>query len=374
MTARYRSPTRSTSLVPSVSGRVILAAAGSGKTTWIVRQIAARKEVRTAVTTFTVLNAERIVSKIWAELGGINKGVCIQPWFSFLLRDLVRPYQNYGGRISRIGNVHFASGQSTQGIPKSSSKYWFDSNGYIYTDKISEFALLCDDKSKGAVFRRFAQLYEHVYIDEVQDLASYDLDLVERMMTLGIAVTMVGDPRQATYSTSHGNRNRRYRRQGIQEKFQEWATRKLCQVMTLNHSYRCSPEICKLADRLYPSYGAIDSRNKHQTDHDGVVIVRTPHIMEYINRYHPQILRYDKNAESFGQDGLNFGNSKGLEFERVLIVPTGPIRRWLSSGDRNAVESSLAKLYVAITRAKQSVAFVHDGDLGLGDPVREWAP
>lgn len=61
-----------------------------------------------------------------------------------------------------------------------------------------------------------------------------------------------------------------------------------------------------------------------------------------------------------GLPAINYGFSKGLEFERVLIFPTGPIIRWLSSGDSSAISRSSAKLYVAITRASQSVAFVHD--------------
>lgn len=133
-------------------------------------------------------------------------------------------------------------------------------------------------------------------------------------------------------------------------------------------------EICKLADRIYPSYRSTESRNSTRTQHDGVVVVKTAHIHEYLRRYSPQVLRYDKRCESLGQNALNFGNAKGLEFERVLIVPTNPIRQWLASGNLGAVEKSLAKFYVAITRAKQSVAFVHDGEVRLGDLVREWAP
>lgn len=219
MTAKRKLPTRSTSSVQSASCRVIFAAAGSGKTTWIAREIATRQEIDVAVTTFTLLNHDRIVGRIWNEFGSIPNGVRIQPWFSFLLQDVVRPYQNYGGRVSRIKSVALVSGQSTRGIAKSEKRYWFDTQGSIYTDKISEFAIRCDDLSNGAVLRRLARLYRHLYIDEVQDLAGYDLDLVERIIRSGLPVTMVGDPRQATYSTNQGGRHRQYRRAAIAEKF-----------------------------------------------------------------------------------------------------------------------------------------------------------
>ncbi len=358
----------------SVSGRVILAAAGSGKTTWIVGKIAANRDARVAVTTFTVLNHERIVQKMWSELGGVPRGVCVLPWFSFLLHDLVRPYQNYGGRSERVERLNMVPGQSTRGIPKSDARYWFDSRGAIYTDKVSEFVLRCDDASGRAVTRRLARLYQHLYIDEVQDLAGYDLELLERLLTAGPSVTMVGDPRQATYSTNQAAKNSKYRGKGIAEKFREWESEKLCTIDRQSHSYRCASEICRLADKIYPDYEPTESRNDRRTHHDGAVVVRRANVAEYLGRYTPQVLRYDKNSESFGRAALNFGNSKGLEFDRVLIVPTDPIRKWLSSGDCGTVEKSLAKLYVAITRAKQSVAFVHDGKVGLGDLVGVWTP
>jgi len=371
---RFASFIRTTSLVRSTSGRVVLAAAGSGKTTWIVVEVAATQSDRVLVTTFTLLNYERIVQKLWSDLGAIPRGVSVSPWFSFLLHDLVRPYQNHVGRHDRVSGVNLVSGQSTRGIAKSNIRYWFDSRGSIYTDKISEFVLRCDDASGGAVLRRLARLYDHIYIDEVQDLAGYDLDLVERLLRFGPPVTMVGDPRQATYTTNQAARNAKFRGEAIAEKFGEWASSKLCAIDRQNHSYRCAPGICRLADQIYPAYGSTESRNERRTPHDGVVAVCSTDVAEYLNRHAPQVLRYNKGAESFEQEALNFGNSKGLEFERVLIVPTGPIRKWLSSGDRSAVEKSLAKLYVAVTRAKQSVAFVHDGKLGLGDIVVRWTP
>lgn len=57
---------------------------------------------------------------------------------------------------------------------------------------------------------------------------------------------------------------------------------------------------------------------------------------------------------------INFGDAKGLTFERVLIYPTKPMREWIKDHSSELVPKSRAKLYVAITRAKYSVAFVDD--------------
>jgi DNA helicase-2/ATP-dependent DNA helicase PcrA len=55
----------------------------------------------------------------------------------------------------------------------------------------------------------------------------------------------------------------------------------------------------------------------------------------------------------------NFGASKGQTYERVLIYPTPKMLNWLKNGE-NLEGEAKAKLYVAITRAKYSVAFVTD--------------
>ena len=63
---------------------------------------------------------------------------------------------------------------------------------------------------------------------------------------------------------------------------------------------------------------------------------------------------------------------KGREFDRVLIIPHGPIKKYLRNGDLKHVQGSLAKFYVAVTRAKHSVAFLHDGMCSVD--CTEWQP
>ena len=57
---------------------------------------------------------------------------------------------------------------------------------------------------------------------------------------------------------------------------------------------------------------------------------------------------------------MNFGESKGLTFERALIYPTKPILEWLKDNALDIPPTSRCKFYVAITRAKYSVAIVYD--------------
>lgn len=75
--------------------------------------------------------------------------------------------------------------------------------------------------------------------------------------------------------------------------------------------------------------------------------------------------------ESFSP--LNFGKSKGLKFDRVLIYANGPVKKFLK-GDYEAVSKPKTKagLYVALTRARFSVAFVTDQKVISNEFVEEF--
>lgn len=352
--------------MPSPSGKIILASAGSGKTTWIARQVIGRSQERALVATYTTTNSGRVEERFWKEAGRLPEWARIRTWFTFLLEDMVRPYQNSTGWSSRVAGINLVAGISAKRLPATDWRYWFDSAGHVYNDKISAFAIRCDEASNGAVLRRLHRLYDRIYIDEVQDMAGPDLDLIERILKAGIRVTMVGDPRQGTYSTNMSRRNAKFRGGGIVDKFELWCVQTLCVLEKHFHSYRCRPEICRIADHLFPDYPKIESRNEVVTNHDGVFLVKAEQVRQYIACHSPAVLRWDRREMCQGFDATNFGESKGQEYERVLVFPTGPMRDWIASGDTSHVRSSLAKLYVAVTRARQSVGFVYDGKVGIG--------
>jgi DNA helicase II / ATP-dependent DNA helicase PcrA len=77
--------------------------------------------------------------------------------------------------------------------------------------------------------------------------------------------------------------------------------------------------------------------------------------------FDPQTLRYDRKMKTVTGAPINYGASKGLTFERTLIFPNGPLSKFLLTGDPKDA-GSIAKLYVAITRARQSAAIVIKND------------
>jgi superfamily I DNA/RNA helicase len=72
-------------------------------------------------------------------------------------------------------------------------------------------------------------------------------------------------------------------------------------------------------------------------------------------------------------DYRNFGAVKGQEFERVLVVPTGPIENFVVRGEALEGRSACA-FYVAVTRAKHSVAIALSSKQARAAGLSVWRP
>ena len=357
----------------STDNKLIIASAGSGKTTLLVNKALSQPDKRIAIFTYTNNNINEIKKKFCEENGGIPQNVDVVTWFAFLLHECARPYQRSVYPKRRVKTIHFPTGRSPYYASYSDTeKYYFRNGDEIYSDKISRFVIDCETNSKGLVTKRLADIYDNIFIDEFQDLAGYDLDLLELFLKSGIRMVIVGDPRQCTYTTNSSAKNSQYRSVGIMKLICKWENNGLCQIEKHAKSYRCNQTICAFADMLWPDMETTVSYNSTATEHDGIFVVSEDKVHKYINHYKPVVLQYDRSADTYGYPALNFGNAKGLEFDRVLIIPHGPIKKYLQKGDVKDVEKSLEKFYVAVTRAKHSVAFLYDGKCSIG--CIEWQP
>ena len=86
-------------------------------------------------------------------------------------------------------------------------------------------------------------------------------------------------------------------------------------------------------------------------------MVKKNEVLEYVKTHKPLVLRHNVLSDAMNLQAINIGVSKGRTYDRVLIFPTLPMKKYLESGGISAA-GDLAKLYVAVTRARYSVAFV----------------
>jgi DNA helicase-2/ATP-dependent DNA helicase PcrA len=199
----------------SSKNRAIIASAGSRKTTFLVEKALAIHEKPVLITTYTNENVSQIREYIVQKKGHVPANVEVTSWFGLLLRDGVRPYQNYMTRKPRIDSINFRD-TPAPGIGKGDvDRYFLDRGNNVYRDRVADFVCQCDIRSKGLIVRRLENIFGHILIDEFQDFAGYDLEFVERLCTSTIEVLVACDPRQGTYSTHISAKNSRFRRVGI---------------------------------------------------------------------------------------------------------------------------------------------------------------
>ena len=344
---------------------IIIAAAGGGKTTTIVKRALANQSARSALVTYTQNNVREIENTIYLLNASVPPHIEVWSWFSFLLRELARPYQ-CSLHDRRIDGIYWVEGRSDRYAKSTDvSRFYFSGRKLIYSDKLARFICECNKASAGAVIKRLEQRFDRIYIDEIQDMAGYDIDLIELILRSRVKLTLVGDHRQATFRTNNAAKNSAYLGIHIIDKFREWNKATLGTLSYEQETYRCHQAIADLADSFFPQEPRTVSRNEATTGHDGVFAIQSGSLHDYMNRYRPQVLRLDKRTPCEGYEAMNYGESKGLTFDRVLIFPHKKGKQWLSSGDFSHVVDSAAKMYVGTTRARHSVTFVIDGEVGV---------
>jgi DNA helicase-2/ATP-dependent DNA helicase PcrA len=370
--------------------KLIVSSAGSGKTTFLVREAIKNSDKNVLITTYTEANEKEIRRKFIDEIGYVPRNITIKTWFSFLIQHCIKPFQGLMNDklfendikgmilVSKQSAVRFISKSGFPVIFKEEDnfdKHYFTKGNRIYSDKISKFISNLSKKDSGNTFSRISRVFDHIMIDEVQDLAGNDLEIIKLLMKNCSEVTMVGDPRQVTYLTHIEAKHRGYRKGKIKEFLIEKCKSLIkngIDEATLSDSHRCPSSICDYASKLYIDFTPMTSCgccNIVPNIHEGVFLVRPDQVLNYLNVFMPMQLRWDKRADThLDFESLNFGESKGATFERVLIYPTGGMENWIIDNANKLTDGARAKFYVGLTRARYSVAIVFDYDNSVKYP------
>ena len=131
----------------------------------------------------------------------------------------------------------------------------------------------------------------------------------------------------------------------------------VCAVEERTENFRSNQAISDFADKIFPDLPSTISMFNETTNHDGIFRVPIKEAREYAETHQPAVLRYNKRADTLGLSARNIGVAKGSTFDSVLIFPTRPMIQFLDDEDATKL-TTLEHLYVAVTRARHSVAFV----------------
>lgn len=369
-----------------MNNSVVFAAAGSGKTYKICSnaiRLAAETKKTILLVTYTNEGVHSLETEYKKQnFGVIDSNVKITTWYSFVLSDFIRPYQcllnlkykyfqkEVAFKIPEnyIKSIAFYQNDDTpRYFKKSHIQYFINSAHDIQKNKVSELAYICNSDSSGRVINRLEEIYSHIFFDELQDYAGWDLELLLLLFYSNIPIICVGDYKQATFRTNNSLKNKQFRDDKIKDFFELQESKGLCSVTYSQITRRFNKEICDYINTIHN-----DKDNsvcqccdiKFLDENIGVYVIDPKYLSDYCNYYNPTILRYDRKSTipfMHNCQVLNYGNSKGLTFERVVIVPVGTILPFIKDGGVISSPQTKSKFYVACTRAQNSVVFAIEG-------------
>lgn len=367
-----------------MNNRVIFAAAGNGKTYSICSQ--ARDAVSSGnkcvlLISYTNEGVHALESEYKKQnYGVLDDKVIIKSWYSVLLSEFIKPYQcmlklndkRYKKEYPVTFPENFVTSiafYETEPPPRyynqTHVQYFVNRHGDVSPDRTSHLAYLCNEHSAGKVVTRMEEIYSHIFIDELQDYAGWDLEIIRLLLNSKIQVACVGDYKQATYRTNNSPKNRQYRDENIRKYFAILEQQHLCTVLYENTTRRFNHEICDFINTIHNDKDSIVFPNPvvnqgGQLDHIGVYLIDPQYLSKYCEYYKPVILRYAKNSKiDFHHECeiINYGGSKGATYDRVLIIPVSTVLPFIMKQSHIASNLTRSKFYVACTRAKYSIAF-----------------
>lgn len=388
----------------------MLASAGAGKTREIIDEAVGRYEAGEAVLilTYTQNNQIELHRRVARRLGAVPNRIHIKGWFTFLLEDLIRPYQ-LPFFEKRIENINFNESsphklpnqkfqirgrQEYQRDGKLNAKHFLTSSrDQAHTAFLSKLVCRIAEAPEtssqrkagrktiktGYALERLAEIYSAVIIDEVQDLTGWDYVVLEKLSMLAeLNITSVGDFRQTIYVTHHDSK----KPGTIAEKLETFKQLGF-DVENRFVSHRCITPICEFADGIHAALKLPPTKSlvgQVDDQHQGVFAVSREHVEGYIELFKPTILRDRRDVAielCASREAFNFGEAKGLQFDRTLIIPTPRQQRYIS-GDEAAfggmkTDKEINRFYVATTRARLSVAFLSSSDQ-IRKGMNAWTP
>ncbi|WP_415368086.1 UvrD-helicase domain-containing protein [Erysipelothrix rhusiopathiae] len=206
------------------------------------------------------------------------------------------------------------------------------------------------------------KFFDEVYVDEVQDLYGYDLDLLHTFAKTTCTVFLVGDFYQHTYKSSQfkGYGKIPFKTYfGYLDSFEKAGFD--VDTTTLKTSYRCSHEICKFIEDNLKIKIVSSQKNKEVLR----FVKEENEIIELINDINTVKLFYN-NWEKYNMNCQNWGNSKGLTYNSVLVILNKDISKMIEKSElhklSNLAFSTKSKLYVALTRSSGSTFIVTQTD------------
>jgi hypothetical protein len=331
-----------------VDKKVILAVAGAGKTSEIVRRVDEKR--RFLIFTYTEENLLNLRKKIEASHGRVPPNVHAMTYFTFLHSFCLRPL---AGLKRRSRGINFNDPPPQGRFSDREPGYYMDPARRIYVSRVAKAVM---KHYPEGVLERVERFFDVVCVDEVQDFASHDFNMLLHLARANVEMLLAGDYRQHTYDTSRDGSTRR----GLHKNYAKYVCEFkkagfVVDTESLSRSHRCSRAVCEfISEKLGIP---IQTHSKRPAR---IVTVESQEEADRL-RARPDVVKlfYSKHRQ-YGCASQNWGASKGEDhYDEICVVLNASTLEKLEDGALSELApQTLNKLYVALSRSRGDVHLV----------------
>lgn len=331
---------------------VVFAVAGSGNTTLLIDRLSLEK--RALIVTYTDNNHRHLRNKIIQKFGLIPPSITLMTYFSFLHGFCFRPLlqMQCGTKGLNFRRPPDYSGR----LKRSDLDHYKDAGGRLYRNRLAK--LVEQVSALPDVIARIERFYDSLYVDEVQDFAGNDFNLLTALCKANVNILFVGDFYQHTFDTSRDgiiNKSLHHDLVKYEKRFKAAGLR--VDKETLSRSWRCGTTVCD----FITTHLGIDI-SSHEERGSAIVAVDDSTVADALHADSAIVKLFQREHYKYACYSQNWGASKGMDhFDDVCIVMGTDIwKLYLNGTLHEANPQTRNKLYVACSRAGGGIYFVPD--------------
>ena len=319
---------------------LMLAVAGSGKTTYLISLL--NLEQRFLLVTYTRNNYEHLKRLVIRKFGYFPDNIKVLKYFQFVYSFCYKPFC---GLDKKANGICFDVPPEQTRYRPGSDEFYRTKSGRLYHNRIAHY---CSTQCVDGIKARLDKYYDFFFIDEVQDFAGHDFNLLLNILPDRCETICVGDFFQHTYDTSLDGNVRTSLYKKLRSYIKEWERAGITVDMnSLAKTRRCSPEICGFVEQMGIAIESTGEAN------GSVFFVDEEMACEGIIN-NPSIPKlFLRDSGKFYCAGLNWGASKGMDrFKDVCVVLNKSSFDLYKKGKLSELNPQTKnRLYVACTRA-----------------------
>jgi len=329
---------------------VILAVAGSGKTTHIVNSLS--PDTRTILLTYTDNNFNNLRVKILHKFGYFPENISLYSYFTFLYSFCFKPFLWLETRGKGIN--YEVPPSWTLRLSRDKKEFYFDKHNRLYHNRIAKLLEVYGVLS--LINQRLEKYFDNLFIDEIQDLAGHDFNFLQSIAESKLKLLFVGDFYQHTFDTSRDgniNKNLHVDMETFIEKLRQMGLEVDCE--TLSKSYRCSPTVCTFISQDIGIEMA-SHRNEETTIH----IIDTQADADRILKCNETIKLFYREHYKYACFSRNWGDSKGEDnyTDVCVVLNKNTFQKFQKNKLCELKPQTRNKLYVACSRARSNLYIV----------------